>query len=256
MKRQPLRGHRDRKEIMATFVDSTQQDLDAGKPVLDEGIINKAFALNTEFQNADRNMIISYSLRRNAVAAHAERIDELSRANADFYETLERRNRRRNLPPGVVDIYKSPNDRGRPRGTTQKRVVQLSQGILEGELQAIDQQYPAMTNPSAEEIGVFLGETTVAAQTLTNADRDYQESQQLVQNLSQKVDQMVGDLNRAFQTATHDLSDSARRRMMRRYGFTFVQDGSEPLEPEVNTSSETESTQTNDDPAATVPNLS
>ncbi len=88
MKRQQMRGIRDRKEVMGTFVESTQQDLNAGKPLLDEGIINNAFTLNTQFLESYNRMKIRYSLRRNAVSAHAEQIEELSRANGDFFETM------------------------------------------------------------------------------------------------------------------------------------------------------------------------
>jgi len=237
MQRYKLRSYRDRKEMMGTFTESSQQDLDTGKTILEQGIIDQAIALNSEYQTVYNSWKVAYSLRRNAVAKHEERVSELNSANSDFYATLERRSRRLKEPPGVIDFYKAPVDRGRPRGTTQKRVLQLAQDILEGEPQAVAHNFPAMTNPSAEEIQKFLDKATETALTLTQADRNYQEAQQEIQAITVRVDIIAGDLYRAFQTATHELTGSARRRLMRRYGFTFVQEGKDlevPVEEEEN----------------------
>ncbi len=232
MKRKQSRSIRDRKESMSTFAESTQQDLDGGNPILTAAIIAVALTLNSEYQTAYNNLTKTNGIWRNAVSKHAEQVDELSHANNDFYVTLKRRSRRLKHPPGVLGFYKGPGDSGRPQTTTQKQVVHQAKDILEGERQALDQEFPAMTNPSVEDIQGFLTETTKAAQALTLADRDYQEKQQVIQALAVKVDLMLGDLNRAFLTATHDLSDSARRRLMRRYGFSFEQGSKENPELE------------------------
>ncbi len=100
----------------------------------------------------------------------------------DFWEGLKRRTVRKKHSPSVLAFYKLPEDGSIPALSSREDIETSCQNVLDGEVEAVREGFPAMANPSALEVQAKLtdarreaGEITPMARGLERAQRDVQE---------------------------------------------------------------------------------
>ncbi len=228
----PANSDRARFDFLKSARNSGQADITADKGILSQEQVDSVKATIDPYRQAMLASRDAYADRRNAVAARTEILEKLSHNIRDFWTSLINRNKRNSLPPGLLEYYRLPTDGGRPKVTTKTRWVQLGEDLIDGEKLALEKGFPAMSNPSVADITEFLGETEQAGLVVTQTDSAYQDVQEELTNLRKAVDTQMRELARQFRFHLADHEASARRRIMRRYGFTFTQefenDGPEP----------------------------
>lgn len=150
----------------------------------------------------------------------------------DFWDALKRRTNRRKHDPSVLAFYKLPEDGGLDPLNSREDVETACQNALDGEAEAVRAGFPAMANPSAQELLEKLidarreaGEVTPFARKLDAAQRD-------VQALRPRAIELVEDVIAALRYNTRKLEPGAARDIMRSYGVVFEYDAGETPDPE------------------------
>ena len=226
---------RGRLELAGAVAAMAEVDHENAKENLPSEI--KEMAVNTadSFETVLTRQGEAYGLRRNLAGVIREKGFKLSRCVHHVWTSLEHTRQRLELPDGFLEIYRYPVDAGRPKAFRPKRLVQIAKGIIAGSVQAEAAGYPPLLSPSIEDLRVFLEGLEQAIIDHHLADLAYQQIQLETQSLRKQFRELVYLMNRHLRHELRAYEPSARRRIMRKFGFRYSGDSLTPVpkpEPE------------------------
>ncbi len=167
----------------------------------------------------------AYACRRDRIAERNQLKGALALAICDFREALKKRNRRLCLRLGVLEYYRCGHGE---LGRRMDDLIAMGYGLINGEVLARAARYPAMSNPTINEVADCLVLFTGKALLVHGVDLTYQRAQAIVRKLCEEIDMLIKNLYAELRKSLKDLDPKARRRIMRRYGFKSIEDWEQP----------------------------
>ena len=216
-------------------------DRSAGRNYLDEALITDILALIND-QTQPSPGIPGYATRIHlSTTARAKWLKETGEAQTayetvelylrDFLEVLKRRTVRLKHSASVLAFYKLPEDGSLPVLNNREDVETACKNVLDGEVEAVRAGFPAMVNPSAQELQNKLNDARREAGEITPVARGLEGAQRDVQALRPRAIELVEDVIAALRYNTRKFEPGAARDIMRSYGVAFDYDPGETPDP-------------------------
>ena len=216
-------------------------DRSAGRNYLDEALITDILALIND-QTQPLPGIPGYATRIHlSTTARAKWLKETGEAQTayetvelylrDFLEVLKRRTVRLKHSASVLAFYKLPEDGSLPVLNNREDVETACKNVLDGEVEAVRAGFPAMVNPSAQELQNKLNDARREAGEITPVARGLEGAQRDVQALRPRAIELVEDVIAALRYNTRKFEPGAARDIMRSYGVAFDYDPGETPDP-------------------------
>ena len=233
MRLEPLTNNRARLDFLNTAAQTSQIELQTETNRLTPEFTEEIAAMATSFQQSIVLFKDIYAERRSLIARHASKTNDLKSSCLDFIAVLKRRIRRKGHDVGVLEYYLLPGDHGSLSISTQKRAVQVSKDLISGDALAVSKGLDPMQNPSAVDIGNYLKIVEEAAVPLGTANSRIDTETGKLKAMQGQVDDLRQDVIRLVRKKSRELSATAQRNLLRRYGIEFISGGDEVIEEEV-----------------------
>ncbi|MDJ0837345.1 MAG: hypothetical protein QNK37_12575 [Acidobacteriota bacterium] len=205
-------------------------DIEQGKNLLVKPWFEKIAELVGPFEKAMIAQLHAHARRAEEIAARIKVVTTMKHTVRDFRSTLMRRVRRNGEPEIVLQYYRMPHER---KPVYDDDWYQLGRWLLDGEATALSKGFPAMTNPSADELAASLDAFAELRGNAEEADRRYRDAQDVLVDLRKETQLAARGLAANFRVLLHDKDAPTIRRIMRSYGFRFRGQTEEVLEEAV-----------------------
>ncbi|MCA9874771.1 MAG: hypothetical protein KC441_13970 [Anaerolineales bacterium] len=212
----------DRLTFLRRAAATGRADMAAGNLYLRQQTIDEVEALVGELEAALRNMRVQRTRRSAQVRQRNEAARELAVYVRDFWQTVRRRARRLRQPPEVLIFYGLPLDGRLPNPRRPDELLTIAANVVRGDAHAVAAGFPAMSNPSAEELTAVLTIAEAAAAEAAAADRAYDQSQESVAACRAQADRLITDVMAELRFMLRRLDAPSQRRIMRTYGASFA----------------------------------
>ena len=220
------------------------QDEAAGKPLVRTAVISEAAALQPQFKAAYDNLNNTLSARARAVLAKDEAFMSLEWGVRDAWESIKRRVRRQKLGVDVLIFYGLPESGDVPKSMPYAEWLPRCAVVMEGDADAVAAGYAPLGDPTVAELQTLYAAGKAAYDALPMADRAYDEAQTAVAALRDQVDAVLAKVVKDMRynlSVINEMDKESERRVMRGYGFTYIN---------VNSTAEEAVTETLADPPA------
>ncbi|MFW6103937.1 MAG: hypothetical protein ACOC59_02605 [Bacteroidota bacterium] len=168
--------------------------------------------------------------RSREVQESSEAFGKMEACMRDMWEVLRRRVNRLGQPAQVLAYYELPLDGLTPRPTTYDEWYAMAAKMVGGDAKAVQDGYPAMQNPSAQELNEALEKARAERADISVADRKYDRAQEGVEELRAKADELISDVMADLRYFLRKMDKASQRRIMRSYGVVFKYLKGEPEE--------------------------
>ncbi len=168
-----------------------------------------------------------YALRLLTIAGRNEVMSELDMHIRDFWDGLERRNRRHGFPKEAAAFYRIPCWAKRPQTRGMHERLEVVRTIIDGDEQAVAHGWPAMLSPSKEELQAVLNKALKACDQADLATSRDQRTRADLVALREKVKHCLRDLA-GFMGVAWRGNKPARRDVLRKLGYRFTGDPAAP----------------------------
>ena len=188
-------------------------------------ISKETFNTLTEFIPSYRDRMnkinASKSNRSKEIRESSEAFSMMTTTTRDMWEVLRRRVNRINEPAEVLTYYELPLDGLTPKPTSNAEWYALAASMIDGDAKAVAAGYTAMQNPSALDLREALEKARKEKSDISQADREYDEAQEGLEDLRAKADELISDVIDDLRYFLRKKDVPSQRRIMRTYGVTF-----------------------------------
>jgi len=236
MKTELVTSDRNRIILLTRVSAAIDHDMENNNPIIN-GYAQRVNEVRAALAEAVKEVKEAIIVRRAQARVRDEQVQKLVRGVRDFWNVLQRRNARENLPETVLDYYHISFN-NLPGANDRHGWVMLAGELLEGEEKAVEAGVAAMSNPSAADLAGYLEGTNEACNSVSVADRTLLGAQEVLQKLRETSHQLIRDIAATLRIGLSGKDASKRRRTMRNYGFSFSGDINSEVfqEPEPNES--------------------
>jgi len=212
---------------------TAQNDADLGNRVLPEEFVTEIGSQKDDFQSVYDKYNSSLSIKAKETREKKESFSHLEMFVRDFYDVLKRRTVRLDHPAEVLRFYNVTINGELPNFRKDEDLLKTAENIVKGDANAVSAGFPAMVNPSVEEINMELSSARKEMEEVVPADRAYEQVQKDLFAKREPVDALIREIADYIQFAGRKDSSSNLRRTMRTYGFEYKYLKGEPVEEEV-----------------------
>jgi len=228
MRRTSIKTDRQRLAILKSIL--ARQDHDGEPVTLDRLSVADAERTMQDLKAAREAREAANSRKRNLMHRRDRLRTDLERCIRHFWTAVENRTQRLDHPPGILDLYQREPGQPRPKRPHPSEWLQIAEELAEGEARAVAQGFPAMVNPSIEEVQACLTEAETIHRAFQQADWDVQEASRNLKEERKKTDRVIRTIAFTLEEILYEWEDAAMRRIMRRYGFSFENRASDEIE--------------------------
>jgi len=170
------------------------------------------------------------SQRSKEVSEKKEALTALSMYLRDFWEVLRRRTVRLDHPAQVLSHYQLPLTGTTPKLNREKDMLEIARRVIEGEVTAVGEGYPAMINPSVAELQTVLDKAWKEVGDVPVADDAYDKEQENIAEMRSEVDELIRDIYDYMKFNLRKKDAASQRRILQNFGFNFRYLKGEPVE--------------------------
>ena len=168
------------------------------------------------------NIITSYKSRRSKeIMESTETLETLMIYVRDMWNGLKRRVRRLNQPAQVLTLYGLPMNGHVPNPTNKEIWFIKAKELINGDKVAVEQGYPPMSNPSAEELKEIFERAWREKAEAVAADGDYDRNQAEMENMRPRANELIKEVMAELRFNLRHFDRPSQRRIMRSYGVVF-----------------------------------
>ena len=222
-----------RNDFLNRCANAAAKDEDLGVVYLPESVVTKLNEIKPNFNKLFENVKNSLSDKEKEIREKNQSIDKLHDFTRDFWSVAKRRAIRLDQPAEVLTKYGLPLSGDTPKLKNEGEILAAAKFIVKGDASLVENGFPAMLNPSAEEISEVLEQAEKERDDISPADRTYNIFQKEIRSLSVPVDVLIRDIADHILFAIRKETASNQRRIMRTYGFEYRYLKNEPQEEDV-----------------------
>ena len=234
MRNDPLTNFADRHNFLRLAVLGGEQDLLATDSFQTEEIVNRTIDLYGKYDRGFTKLRVAKTDKAEQVELQKEASGGLGQGLSHFYTCVTQRNQRDNVPKSSLQMYGMP-DQPISSIRSAKVLIQLAGICIEGDALSVERGLDPMVNPSPAELQKLLDTSITVERKLNAADQSLTVAQKTLDGFRLPLDDLRKEMQIQFNKTTRGDTNSRRRRIMRRFGFSFktVEEGSEESELEV-----------------------
>ncbi len=210
-----------RLEFVKRAAATAGNDFDAGYYYLARETFDNLTEFIPVFENALKRTNALLSKRSKETRESSQAFDKMETGVRDMWEVLRRRVNRNDEPAHVLTYYELPLDGITPKPTTKDEWYAIAGSMIDGDAKAVEAGYPAMQNPSAQQLKELLDKARSEKNDISDADREYDKAQEDVEQLRAKADELISDVIDDLRYLLRKKDNPSQRRIMRSYGVTF-----------------------------------
>ncbi|BAX82210.1 hypothetical protein [Labilibaculum antarcticum] len=223
----------NRLKMLDRSIATAQKDAVLGTSFIPPKLLREAEELKLKFRTVYDLSNSSLSVRQKEVREKNETFVKLEVVVRDFFDGLRRRTYRMDHPAEVLRYYNITAGGELPTFSKDMDLVTAAENILLGEQKAVEAGYPAMSNPSAEEVALALESAKKEFDEIAPADRAVNKVQKDLAEVREPVDEMIKEIAAYIQFSMRNETTSNVRRFMRTYGFEYRYLQGEPVDEEL-----------------------
>ena len=197
------------------------QEMAKGNRYVRQEILDAIRAFLPEYEAAVQAVDARLSARVQANGERTAVLGELRVCTRQFWGVLRKRVRRAHQPAAVLAFYGLPVEGRTPNPAVGGQWLALASAVIAGDEAAVAAGYPAMVNPSAEELRGLLAVAQAGTEGVAVADRDHLAVQNAVAALRLRADGLIAEVVADLRYHLRGLEPARRRRVMRSYGARF-----------------------------------
>jgi hypothetical protein len=216
------RSDADRLLFLKTALDMGRKDEDAGLNYVSKETLDSAEAFIVRFEPAYLNLNAMLAQRIKETSEKTSALTELQTWVRDFWEVGKRRVYRLKLPTAVLAYYGLAQDGNVPKSAGEASWLDFAAQIVQGDADAVAAGYPAMINPSADEVADWLATAQAEAGQVGGTDRRYDQAQEDIAALRPEADTLIQDIVEQLRFSLRKKDEPSQRRIMRSYGARFT----------------------------------
>jgi hypothetical protein len=217
----PPRNDNTRLGFLKRAVHTAKQDHMLGNQYLSDMLVHAIEEFIPQFEKRLQS-INSYLSRRSVeIMESRETFRTLMIYVRDMWNVLKRRVKRLNQPASVLNFYGLPQNGHAPNPTSKDMWFVLADKLIKGDELAVKAGYPAMSNPSAEELKEILEQALSEMRDVSSADREYDNVQAELEELRRRADELVKEVMAELRFHLRHFDRPSQRRIMRSYGVVF-----------------------------------
>lgn len=210
-----------RQAFLNTLVARAETDQTDGKYYLTGSLLNQAVRLRDNLTQAVAQQNAAYRTRVRAVQERDQHLVPLMAGIRQAWTGVYFRLRREDRLDWSTHYYKLPFDGKRPKLSKIVEWVEATEAFLAGEVAAVADGLPAMSNPSAEELTALLDLVKQGNKAISDAKEAVKETAETLESTRTAIHLLWQEIARYFRFAQGKLRPSQRREVMRRYGYIF-----------------------------------
>ncbi|PXY02164.1 hypothetical protein DF185_05835 [Marinifilum breve] len=211
---------------------TASNDAELGKGFLPAELLTDIETQKSAYQSVYDKFNASLSTKSKEVREKQECFSKLDLYVRDFFDVLKRRTIRLEHPAEILRFYNVAINGELPDFRKDEDLLKTSENIVKGDVNAIAAGFPAMANPSAEEIGDVLTASQKEMAEIVPADRAYEMVQKELDQMREPIDDLIREIADYIQFAVRKDKSSNVRRKMRTYGFRYQYLKNEPQDEE------------------------
>lgn len=207
------------------------EDKAAGVDYLDDVWHNAASAYYLNFTAKVRGLTVAQQNRAQQVEERRAVIDRLEVYVRDYLNVFKRMVYREGLSATVFAFYSLPESGDLPNPRTIDDILSWAEKIVKGDADAVAAGFPAMGHPSAEQVSVLLAQAKAEGADISAAERTLDTALDEVESLRAQGYALAQDAEQQLNFQLRKLDAPDRRRIIRRYAFTYTYAASETPDP-------------------------
>lgn len=223
-------------EARVTFfkqtIQAATQDIEAGKYYISQETLDEVIAFLPGFETKANDVLDKKGNKTKELREQNDILEQLEMTLRHFWRSLIQRVTRLKEPVEVLTFYGLPHDGTIPNPTTRKGWITFAQTVVEGEEKTVAKGYEAMANPSAQDLQTLLDIIDSEMKDVAQADRIYDEAQEIAAVDRPRADELVLDIMSALRYNLRKKDNASIRRIMRTYGADYRYMKDEPVDEE------------------------
>ncbi len=225
----------DRREVFHKTTLTGQQDAAATPPrvYLSAGRLQEVIEFYNDTSDPVTGDLITgfNNLVKRLTAKRAARSIEIGQSDVaegvletyirDFWDGVKRRTFRLKHPVSVLAFFDLPQDGAVPALSSRADRRIWARKIVEGETAMVAAGFPAMSNPTVNEVQQKLSAAETEEMQITPVDREVNEALEAVRAKRPRANELIDDLIEDLRYHTRKLPPGTARDIMRSYGLQF-----------------------------------
>ena len=217
----PPRNDNARLGFLKHAVHTAKQDHDLDNHYISEELVYAIDAFIPQFEKRIQSISSYLSRRSLEIRESTETFRTLMIYVRDMWNVLKRRVRRLNQPASVLNFYGLPQNGHAPNPTSKDMWFALADNLIKGDELAVKAGYPAMSNPTAEELKEILEQARRERKDVASADREYDNVQAELEALRPRANELIREVMAELRFHLRHFDRPSQRRIMRTYGVVF-----------------------------------
>jgi len=207
-----------------------EQALEPVEQYLPAGLMNLLTEVEDRWVLVLEKETLVHGVRRGAVQDRNEAISALSRETSHARTVFEYLSSREDFSPVLRDLIGLRNER--PKSSTSREWMLLAADFIKGDEAMVAAGFPAMKQPSADELDALLFKAEAACKKSDDANLNLQKVQEELREISEEVQHIFLDVAAYLRYSLRRKSTSVRQRIMRTFGYNFTDVGTtDEVEP-------------------------
>ena len=211
-----------RSAVIRKSIESAISDKAQGLSYLSDELLFNLQTIKPQWEERVFALNKYLSLREKEVREKNKALKYLRTVMRDMWVVLKRRVNRMEQPDEVLTFYQLPLSGKIPNIKKETEILAVTAKMVIGDSLAVGAGYPAIQNPSAEELQDAITKATKEIDDVAPADRQYDIAQEAVEELREPVDNYIKDVIEQLKFNLRKKDTSSKRRIMRSYGIEFI----------------------------------
>lgn len=178
--------------------------------------------LYNHFHHLVVNQTYSERERAEVVQEKLTALKELRTYCSHGLQSVRNRIKRENEPKELYKLYGISASGAMPKLVASADLITIAESIIAGDRSAVGMGYEPMINPRADQIDEINNRAKRLIADVNAADRLVDQAQEEVAEVRAEVDLLIKDIVADLKYNLRKMDAPSRRRVMRRYGVTFV----------------------------------
>ncbi len=211
----------DRQDFITTALTTDQSDQAVGNITIMDQTRTTLHKLQPKFSSLITERANKTGARRQEVIEKNEYLTKLRMYCLHGLTSVKNRVERMGEPISILANYGIGASGNNPKLPLTSALTSMADQIIAGDKKTVDAGFPAMVNPSIEEISAINEQAKKEISDVVTADRSVDSAEEELALLRSDVDLLIRDIVSDLNYLLRHSDDSSRRRVMRTYGVKF-----------------------------------
>jgi len=206
--------------------------LAAGDGIIEQNMADELAAFLADYESKIHAAKTTLANRASTIKERHQATAKLETFCRDFIVVLKRRIQRNHEPEELWHIYGIQLDSTLPKLEPPDKLLEWSNHIIERDAQSVQAGYPAMVNPSAQEVQAALEDARPKISNAIQADLAHTQAQEALRATRDQANTFIHRISMLLDYRLYGQERSNVRRVKRNYGIIYSNRASKAHDPD------------------------